>query len=76
MKKWLLRTGLALLLIALGIVICMLYNMRDRHPGYEVDLDIQAGKEQVPVKMGFGKQKITPQIIDTWNDANGVVPAR
>ncbi|MEZ5043439.1 MAG: hypothetical protein R2828_26315 [Saprospiraceae bacterium] len=70
MKKWLLRIGLVLLIFIAGILVWGFYNMRDRHPGYEVALDIQGGKEQVLLKMGFGKAEITPTVVDTWNDAN------
>lgn len=71
MKKWLIRIGLLLLTVTIGICGWFFYNMRDRHPGYEVALEISGRAGQVPFKMGFGKQKITPEVIDTWNDANG-----
>ena len=70
MKKWLKRIGLFLLLIIVGIAAWVFYNMRDRHPGYEVALNIAAPDNPVQLKMGFGKQVITPAIIDTWNDVN------
>jgi hypothetical protein len=49
----------------------MFNNTKDRHAGYEVDLNIIGNTSNVNLKMGFAKQKITPTIIDTWNDANG-----
>lgn len=71
MKKWLLRIGMVLLAIILLITGWVFYNWRDRHPGYEVSIDIQGGGAARPVQVGFGKQVITPTIIDTWNDADG-----
>lgn len=70
MKKWLLRLGLVLLAFIIGVVSWAFYNMRDRHSGYEVALSVKGDQASVPLKMGFGKQAITPTIIDTWNDVN------
>ncbi len=70
MKKVLKYIGIILLLstiIGAGIVI---YNWRDRHPGYSIDLKLINETPQ-PVKAGFSKMPITPTIVDTWNDANG-----
>lgn len=71
MKKWWVILLLLILVLLGSIAGWVLYNLRDRHPGYEVALSIQA--EEAPAKMmvGFGKQPITPEITDTWNDANG-----
>lgn len=71
MKKWLLRIGFVLLLAILGVSIWAFYNMRDRHAGYAVALAIPSTQDSVQVRVGFGKQPITPTIIDTWNDNNG-----
>ena len=70
MKKWLIRTGIFIVLILITIVSIFLYNWRDRHPGYTIDLKIE--KESTPQKItaGFSKKAITPTIVDTWNDAN------
>ena len=70
MKKWLIRIGLLLLAIVAGILIWAFYNMRDRHPEYEVSIGIQGSVEKTAFKMGFGKQPITPEVVDTWNDVN------
>jgi len=71
MKKVLKIIGLILLLAIVGIGIWMIRNMRDRHPDYEVSLDIQNEGTPVALKVGFGKETITPTITDTWNDVNG-----
>lgn len=47
-----------------------MYNWRDRHPDYLVDLKIINTKEPQSLNIGFAKMPITPKIIDTWNDAN------
>ena len=70
MKKWLIRIGILLLLFIIGIAAWAFYNMRDRHPGYEVSIAIKGAKKQSVYKMGFGKQTITPIITDTWNDVD------
>ncbi len=71
MKKYLLSAGLLLFLILTGLSISVFYKWRDRHPGYEVSIDIAGAKEAGYMKVGFGTQPITPNIIDTWNDVNG-----
>ena len=71
MKKWLIRIGLFLFMILLAATIWAFYNMRDRHPGYEVALDIQGDTRPTVVQVGFAQEKITPTVTDTWTDANG-----
>ncbi len=70
MKKWLLRIGIVIVLLLVTIISIFLYNWRDRHPDYTIDLKIE--KESSPQKLtaGFAKKPITPTIVDTWNDAN------
>jgi len=70
MKKWLIRIGIVIVLIVIAIISIFLYNWRDRHPDYSVNLQIE--KESTPqiITAGFSKKPITPTIIDTWNDAN------
>lgn len=70
MKKWLLRIGGALLGIVLVLLVLAFINLRDRHPGYKVDLHISAKNKPGQIKVGFAAYPITPTIIDTWNDSN------
>ena len=49
----------------------MFWNVRDRNPGYEVDLDLRGAETPGPIKVGFAALPITPEIVDTWNDVNG-----
>ena len=68
MKKWLLRIGAAVLGIVLLLTVWIFWNLRDRHSGYEVDLNIQGADTPGTIKVGFAALPITPEIIDTWND--------
>ncbi|MCK5776014.1 MAG: hypothetical protein KAH25_07560 [Bacteroidales bacterium] len=69
MKKWIFII-LGLISVLLLIVIFIVYqNIKDPHPGYHLNIDRPA-KEVEIFKAGFAALPITPQIIDTWNDAN------
>ncbi|MEA3462583.1 MAG: hypothetical protein U9R49_11930 [Bacteroidota bacterium] len=71
MKKWVLRIGVILLGIVLLLAIWMFWNVRDRHSGYEVDLNLKGAETPGPIRIGFAALPITPEIVDTWNDLNG-----
>lgn len=64
--KWL---GLFILLAVIVVSCIFMYNWRDRHPDYSIDVTIE-NKNQSTIKAGFAKKPITPTIVDTWNDAN------
>lgn len=70
MKKWLLRIVLALLVLILAAGVWMFLNLKDRFPGYAIDLNIPAGNE-LPLRVGFAALSITPELPDRWTDANG-----
>ena len=70
MKKWLVSLGIFLLVALLGFSIWAYANVRDRHPGYAVDLDIRQAAP-APLNAGFAALTITPEIVDTWSDKNG-----
>lgn len=70
MKKWIIRIGILFLILALGITATLLYNWRDLHPGYSLNINIKNVDRTQQIKAGFSKKPITPTIIDTWNDAN------
>ncbi|MGK7397447.1 MAG: hypothetical protein ACNS62_22915 [Candidatus Cyclobacteriaceae bacterium M3_2C_046] len=69
MRKWIriILTGLLILIIILGLFFYL--NVRDRHPGYQVDLNIN-NPAPGNFRIGFAAVKITPTIIDNWTDAN------
>lgn len=62
--------GIFLVVILLTIGGIFMYRWRDRHPGYELDLDLRPPVSPT-LSAGFSKKAITPTIVDTWNDANG-----
>ena len=70
LKKWLKIIGISILLLLLVGASVVVYNWRDRHPDYSIDLKIE-NKTPQPITAGFSKKPITPTIVDTWNDANG-----
>ncbi|MEL6592037.1 MAG: neutral/alkaline non-lysosomal ceramidase N-terminal domain-containing protein [Bacteroidota bacterium] len=69
MKKWLLRLLLVLLLIVLGLGVWMYSNLGDNFPGYSIDIDIPAGNA-MPLRAGFAKVSISPELPDPWVDVN------
>lgn len=70
MKKWLLLPGgMALIVFAL-LLILVCWNIRDRHPGYEIDLQVAADQAS-SIQAGFAALPITPELVDTWTDRNG-----
>ncbi len=62
--------GIVLLVLILGIVIFAYSNMRDKHSGYSLDLDIRQTGD-APLKVGFAAVTITPEIPDRWHDNDG-----
>ena len=52
------------------IVTRFSYNLRDRHPDFNIDLVIDPPVEPGRLSVGFAKLPITPQVTDTWNDFN------
>ncbi len=70
MKKWLLRIGVTIIGIVLLLSLWVFWNLRDRHPGYEVDLAIKGSGTLGSLQVGFAAFPITPEIVDTWNDVN------
>jgi hypothetical protein len=53
-----------------GAAAWFLYHARDRHPGYEIGLRIDAGPP-APLHAGFAAVAITPEVPDRWTDADG-----
>jgi hypothetical protein len=67
--KWLLRIiGIVFILIVIAILF-FLYQSRDRNSGYWLDIN-HRGNQENPLEIGFSKKLITPEVIDTWIDAN------
>jgi hypothetical protein len=70
MKKILVWTGGTILCIVFLVTVLVFWNLRDRHPGYEIDLSITGESIPGQIQTGFAALPITPEIIDTWNDVN------
>lgn len=70
MKKFLRLFAFFILLLVLVVGGMFVYNWRDRHPDYAIDLKLENETPQT-IHAGFAKKAITPTITDTWNDANG-----
>ncbi len=57
--------------VAIIILLVWIYsNVRDRHPGYFVDLKVK-NDEAGPIRVGFSAVSITPEVADRWTDVNG-----
>lgn len=63
-------TGWVLLGLVIAVAVFGYGNMRDKHPGYSIDLTIRAGQEN-PLKAGFAARTITPRYFEPWHDADG-----
>ncbi len=70
MKKFLRKALIITGVLLLTTVLLAKFQVRDRHPGYKLDLRIS---DSTPGKIqaGFAAVSITPEIIDTWNDIDG-----
>ena len=69
---------IALIVVSIVFVLVVvltafyIFNSRDRHPGYSLNLELpkEAGAEAPELKVGLAKLPITPEIVDTWVDAD------
>ena len=59
-----------ILAVLIAGVVFISNNLRNRHPGYSVDLSIQNSPEN-DLMVGFAAIPITPDIPDQWDDVNG-----
>ena len=65
--KWIASVLLSLTLL---LSIWAFWNVRDRHSGYEVNLNIKGAEVAGTLKIGFAAVAFTPEIVDTWTDAD------
>lgn len=69
--KLFIKSLLSILLAILFIfLIYALFNLRDRHRGYNIDINRKSPGEVV-IYAGFSAISITPEIIDRWTDTLG-----
>lgn len=69
MKKWLLPLTVIFLVHLLAAGIWLRHNLRDRFPDSEIDLHIPSGEAGL-LSAGFAKTDISPDLPDSWVDAN------
>lgn len=69
MKRALKAVGWLLLITILGLLTWSYTNLKDRNPGYRVDLKIVHTKSS-ELKAGFAAVVITPEVPDRWTDNN------
>ncbi|MCG8309726.1 MAG: hypothetical protein MI975_20190 [Cytophagales bacterium] len=69
MKKWLKYFLIFFAGIIILISVRFYFNVRDRHPGYSVDIAVKNHEPNI-LKVGFSAVRITPEIYDTWTDVN------
>ncbi len=69
MKKILLFLFSLTLILVVAAWLVSLYQFRDRHKDYRIDLNLQSSQNDI--QAGFAKVDISPEIPDTWIDANG-----
>ncbi len=73
MKKVLLIILAVFIVIILGFVGMALYHMQDRNPDYNLDISLPdkgADSDIGILRVGLAKVPITPDIVDTWVDAD------
>ena len=70
MKKFFKILGILLILLFAGIIAWTFTNLKDRHPGYNVDMKI-TGTAPAALSAGFAAVTITPEVPDRWTDKNG-----
>ena len=70
MKRFFKISGIILLLAFLCISFWCFSNMKDRHPGYNIDMKI-LNDSPSELKAGFAAIPITPEVPDRWTDNNG-----
>lgn len=56
-----------LLTIVFLFLIYSLFNLRDRHRGYNININNESPGEVI-ISAGFSAISITPEILDRWND--------
>ena len=61
--------GISLLVVLILVCVYGYGNMRDRHPGYSVDLKIESRESRV-MRAGFAAVTITPEYMEPWNDVD------
>ena len=62
---------LAFIVLIIFFTVLVNYNLRDRHPDFNIDISLKNNGQVSTISVGFAKMPITPDVTDTWNDLNG-----
>ena len=62
-------TGISLLVVLIVLSLFGYNNLRDRNPGYSIDLTIESKEPQI-MRAGFAAVTITPEYMEPWNDVD------
>lgn len=68
MRKGIRITLITLLVFFVGLLGFASYQLRDRHPDYQVDLSLYS--ESGEILAGFSKVNLTPTGFETWEDVD------
>ncbi len=69
MKTFFKGLGILVLVFLIGLIGWMYSNLKDRNPGYSVDMKI-LDQKPAGLKAGFAAFPITPEVPDRWVDKN------
>lgn len=69
MGKWFKRFLIFFTLVVILLLGYLYVNVRDLHPGYEVDISVKSSGSS-GLNVGFSAIRITPEIHDSWTDVN------
>ncbi len=70
MKKWIIRIIGVIAALILILAVTIYIRIKDKHPGYMVDIQKTQPDNTNSFKAGFAALTITPEVVDTWNDIN------
>jgi hypothetical protein len=70
MKRFFKISGILLLLGLISISFWCFSNIKDRHPGYNINLKF-LNDTPSELRAGFAAVPITPEVPDRWTDKNG-----
>jgi len=70
LKKLLIYLAAVIAVLILFVLVVLLYNIRDRHRGYSLDLHLPEQPEAAPLRVGLSRISITPDLPDRWIDAD------
>ncbi|MDF9795807.1 hypothetical protein OKW21_001070 [Catalinimonas alkaloidigena] len=70
MKRWWQGIGAIVMLFFISTFFWAYSNVRDRHPNYQLNLEVNSENSAPTFKIGFAALPISPEVTDTWVDVN------